>query len=66
MKDFTKAMAVRRVAQEYAKHTTRDSIIHRMGGEAAMIANGDRFNLPNSFQAHKDLHEALAAKLQQL
>jgi hypothetical protein len=63
MKDFTKAQAKQWVAQELAKHTTAESKARRAATEAEMIAKGDRFNLPNSFQAHKDLHAALVARV---
>ena len=66
MGDFTKSQAKRWVQQELAKHTTGDSIRTRLTSEEAMIAKGDKYGLPNAYQAHKDLKAALDTRLAEM
>jgi hypothetical protein len=60
LKDMTKLQAKRWVEQEAAKHTDAADIAERIKVELTLIEKGDRFDLPNSFEAHA----ALVRKLQ--
>lgn len=60
--DFDPAQAKRWVAQELAKANTGDKIRSRLTVEQATIERGDRFGLPNCYQAHKDLFAQLKAR----
>lgn len=66
LKDFTKAEAQAWVAQELAKATDIQAVKRRLADEQDMLDMANDFGLPNSFNAHKDLHGKLAERLAQL
>jgi hypothetical protein len=64
MKDFTPKQAQQWVEQEQAKHKTIESLRQRISSEKQMMALSAQMpGMPNSANAHKDLHDKLVARL---